>query len=147
MAARACAHPMRSDEEVARRNVENHLYEALNATDSPDFFLALREFNLVQGGQPAARRIKAFLERELKNYDPDGIRAEFGERVFDEGPVLRIGVEDTSFRRPTRGQLATASVLHTLVVPLLVASLALIPLIGLTMTWVWFGARDGRPPS
>lgn len=77
-----------SDEEVARQNVENHLYEAINATNSPNFFLALREFRIAQGGQPAARRLKAFLERELKNYDPDRIRAEFGERIFDEGPVL-----------------------------------------------------------
>lgn len=77
-----------SDEERARRNVENELYDAINQVHSPNFFLALRHFVIAPGGQPAARRIRAFLERELRKHDPATVSHFLAAHPGHEGPTL-----------------------------------------------------------
>jgi hypothetical protein len=61
----------KSDEDAARQRVRNLLLDAITSTPSPNFSLALQEFTIAPGKQPAPRRIRAFLERELPKYDPE----------------------------------------------------------------------------
>jgi hypothetical protein len=76
-----------SDKDAARSAVRAVLLDAINGVTSPNFFLALREFSIVPGKQPAARRLKAFLEKELPLINPDA--ADVADyRSFEDLPAL-----------------------------------------------------------
>ena len=76
------------DESVGQRSVEALLLDAINDTPSPNFFLHLREFHVVKGAQPAARKVRAFLLRELPKFDPDSIDLSTMSQPLEEGPSL-----------------------------------------------------------
>lgn len=86
----------KSDEQIARESMRNLLYDAINATKSPNFFLALRDFTIKEGRQPAARKISAFLEREVAKYEPDQVAQDLAQNVALEGPALVF--EDETIR-------------------------------------------------
>jgi hypothetical protein len=85
-----------SDDEVSRKNVEALLLDAINDTPSPHFFLHLRTFNVVRGTQPAARRVRAFLERELPKVDPDSVDLSAFAQPLEDGPSLLYVDENIS---------------------------------------------------
>lgn len=85
-----------SDDEASKRRVKNLLLDAINDISSRNFFLALKEFTVVPGKQPSAKKIKAFLERELAALDPDSIKLNELERPLRDGPGLSY--EDDSIR-------------------------------------------------
>jgi hypothetical protein len=86
----------KSDEDLSRERVKNLLLDAINATSSPNFFLALRDFTVKEGKQPVARRISAFLRREVVKFDPDRISEELTANSVLDGPVLVF--EDETIR-------------------------------------------------
>jgi hypothetical protein len=78
----------KSDEDLSRERVKSLLLDAINATSSPNFFLALRDFTVKEGKQPVARKISAFLRREVVKYDPDRVSEQLTANSVLEGPVL-----------------------------------------------------------
>ena len=79
-----------SDQDIARQRVKNLLLDAINSADSPNFFLDLRDFTIAPGSQPAARKIKAFLERELPKWDPDEVEKSVAGNAVNDGPILQF---------------------------------------------------------
>jgi len=79
----------KSDEDIARQTVKNLLMDAINSIKSPNFFLALEDFSITPGKQPAARKIKVFLERELLKYNPDDVARSLTTSPLG-GPVLEF---------------------------------------------------------
>lgn len=83
----------KSDEQSARENVKNLVLDAINTAHSPNFFLGIRKLTVKQGQQPAARRIIAFLERELERFHPDEVT--IGKAFADTPPLV---FEDSTVR-------------------------------------------------
>ncbi len=66
-----------SREQTAARARMNQVYDALNRMNSPNFFIGMTLAG-APSTTPPARRIRAFLERELSRLDPNEIVARYG---------------------------------------------------------------------
>lgn len=88
----------KSDSERSLENRINQLYDSLNQIDSPNFFLRINELNLKSKNQPSGKTIKRYLERELKNFDPEEITKQIqangldgtGTITFEDDNVLLV---------------------------------------------------------
>lgn len=60
-----------SKDEAGCRNQEDRIYDALNEIDSPNFFLKI-QIHERSAQAPSARRLRHFLQTQLRNLDPDG---------------------------------------------------------------------------
>ena len=76
-----------SDEEKGQRAVENRLYDYLDDLTSPYFF-PIVQLEIEPGVQPAAKRVKAFLKRELEEITPDLPPAGKVLRFRDDGVLI-----------------------------------------------------------
>ena len=79
-----------SDKEAAKQRVKGALIDAINSIDAPNFFLWLKDFTIKPGKQPAARKLKGFLKRELPKYDPDAVTKIITGSSVADGPLLRF---------------------------------------------------------
>ena len=79
----------------AERARQGLLYDEINKIDSPNFFLHVTSYRNPEGRQPSGRRVRAFLEREIKRFDPDHVTELYEERGLEALPALRY--EDGSF--------------------------------------------------
>lgn len=71
----------------------------------------------------------------------DSMRAQGASELQLEYFIEKKGLQDTSFRAPTRGEVRKASLVQNLVsYPLAVIGLLCIPM-GLVFTWVWLSGR------
>jgi len=75
-----------TDKSDLERSMENRiklLYDYLNTTDSPNFFLRINELNLKSEKQPSGKKIKKFLENELRKFDPNDITRQIQTHGLD----------------------------------------------------------------
>jgi hypothetical protein len=63
----------KSDKEKSNENRIDCFYDSLNSTDSPNFFLGIKELIFKTEKQPSTKKLIQYLERELKKYDADEI--------------------------------------------------------------------------
>lgn len=63
-----------TDKTNSERSIENRkkqFYDSLNTLESLNFYIYIRELELKSENQPSSKKIKIFLESELKKYNPD----------------------------------------------------------------------------
>ncbi len=75
--------------EAAEKARQGQLWEEINKVPSPNFFLQISTYEVLTNRQPSGRRIRSFLERELKKYDADQVTDDYelaGSRAL---PTLR----------------------------------------------------------
>jgi hypothetical protein len=86
-----------TDKTESERSLDNRihqLYDLLNQTDSPNFFLLIKELVLKSQNQPSAKAIKLHLENELKRYDPDLITMKIESIGFDGTDTITYEDDD-----------------------------------------------------
>jgi hypothetical protein len=66
-----------SDADISVENIKNRVYDALNRMNSPNFFIDIEEVKGAPTTDPPARKIRQFLEQQLKDLDPDAIARQF----------------------------------------------------------------------
>ena len=69
----------KSESEKAEENRINKLFDQINETNSPDFFLRIKELLLKTTKQPSGTKIVRFLENELPKHNPDTSAKQFTE--------------------------------------------------------------------
>jgi hypothetical protein len=70
-----------TDEEQSEKNKKGRLFDELNETNSPNFFICIDNLVLKSGNQPSGKKVRLFLESKLQNFNPD--EDEFHSRVYD----------------------------------------------------------------
>jgi hypothetical protein len=70
----------------AKRARNNTLYDEINKMKSQDFFLHIKSVTNPRGIQPSGRKVRDFLNRRLKDLNPDEIFEIIRERGFDAIP-------------------------------------------------------------
>ena len=75
--------------EAAEKARQGQLWDEINKVPSPNFFLQISTYEVLTNRQPSGRRIRSFLERELKKFDADQVTDDYelaGDRAL---PTLR----------------------------------------------------------
>jgi hypothetical protein len=73
----------KSDSERSNDNRVNQLYDSISQINSPNFLLKIDEIILKSSNQPSAKKIKKYIEEEIKNFDPDVIHEKIIRSEFD----------------------------------------------------------------
>lgn len=91
-----------TDKSDAQRSLEGRihiLYDILNETYSPNFFFRINELILKSDKQPSGKKIKAFLENRLPNFDPEKIQQQFlkdglegTDKIFFENEEIKLTI-------------------------------------------------------
>jgi hypothetical protein len=79
-----------SDESKSVKNKQSRLFDELNETNSPNFFICIDNLVLKSNSQPSGRKVRQFLENKLQKFNPDDY--EFNNKVFKS--VSDITYED-----------------------------------------------------
>lgn len=74
----------KTDSEKSMENRINSLYDQINKTKSPNFFLKINELIIKSKGQPSGNKIISFLEKELLKFDPEILSKRISEKGFDQ---------------------------------------------------------------
>jgi len=74
-----------SDEDTSAKTRENQVYDALNRTKSPNFFIGVKVHGASTTNPPGAK-MRRFLERKLSKLDPDMIAKQFEQGDFETLP-------------------------------------------------------------
>jgi hypothetical protein len=61
----------KTDAERALENKTNQIYDIVNQTDSPNFWLQIKKLNFITDKQPSAKKVVRFLESKLPEFNPD----------------------------------------------------------------------------
>ncbi|WKB81887.1 hypothetical protein QYR09_02350 [Cellulophaga lytica] len=61
----------KTDAERAFENKTNQIYDIVNQTDSPNFWLQIEKLNFKTDQQPSAKKIVRYLENKLPEHNPD----------------------------------------------------------------------------
>lgn len=61
----------KTDVERAYENKTNQIYDIVNQTNSPNFWLHIEKINFKTDQQPSAKKVVRYLEIKLPEYDPD----------------------------------------------------------------------------
>jgi hypothetical protein len=61
----------KTDSERAIENKTNQIYDMVNQTDSPNFFLQIEKLNFKTEQQPSAKKVVRYLEIKLPEHNPD----------------------------------------------------------------------------
>ncbi|MCL5247576.1 hypothetical protein M4I21_17270 [Cellulophaga sp. 20_2_10] len=61
----------KTDSERALENKTNQIYDIVNQTDSPNFFLQIEKLNFKTEQQPSAKKVVRYLESKLPEHNPD----------------------------------------------------------------------------
>ncbi|GGX10135.1 hypothetical protein [Aquimarina muelleri] len=61
----------KTDAERTLENKTNQIYDIVNQTDSPNFWLQIEKLNFKTDQQPSAKKVVRYLESKLPEYNPD----------------------------------------------------------------------------
>ncbi len=86
----------KSDSERSVANLHGQLYDQLNETKSPNFFLQIKDIEFKSNKAPSGRKIRRYLENELVKFDPDIIEAKLKTQGLNS--VDTINFEDESVK-------------------------------------------------
>jgi nucleoid DNA-binding protein len=84
----------KTDAERAIDNMTNQIYDLVNQTNSPNFFLHIEELNFKKGNQPSSKKVVRYLESKLPEYNPDLVLANIDALGINATPIIRF--EDES---------------------------------------------------
>ena len=84
-----------SQDETAKERMIAQLYDSLNKTESPNFFVAV-ELNGTPTTSPPGKRLRQELERWLSTLDPDDLRHRLETGGFDNLPSFEWSYQDWS---------------------------------------------------
>lgn len=86
----------KSDAEKSLENRKKELYDQINKTNSPNFFLYIKELYLKTNNQPKGRKVIGYLENELSKYDPDEITQNLQDNNFEH--YVTLNYEDVDLK-------------------------------------------------
>jgi hypothetical protein len=75
-----------SAKQQAEESMKAGLYDQINKTNSPDFFLFIKHMHLHKEKQPSAKKLIRFLNEKLKSLDPDTIYKQFSKGGLNSLP-------------------------------------------------------------
>lgn len=81
-----------TDEEKSAKNKQNRLFDELNKTNSPNFFICIDNVVLKSGSQPSGRKVRLFLESKLQNFNPDD--DEFQNKLYSAASDITYEDDD-----------------------------------------------------
>lgn len=80
----------RTDAERAYENKKNQIYDILNKTDSPNFWLKINKIGFKTDNQPSAKKVVRFLENKLPEYNPDIVMESLKKDGYKGIPLLHF---------------------------------------------------------
>lgn len=80
----------RTDAERAYENKKRQIYDILNKTNSPNFWLKISKINFKTNNQPSAKKVVRFLENKLPEYNPDAAMENLKNDGYKGIPLLHF---------------------------------------------------------
>ncbi len=107
-----------NDDAGDRNPNQDVIYDVIDSVACPDFFILVRESNLESGKNPAVRRLRAFLDREIERLDADSLLWEaesslvnpsYPTRSYEDDGVM-IEFEFVPRKRHARGRVGVPNI-------------------------------------
>ncbi len=84
----------KTDAERAIENKTNEVYDIVNKTNSPNFYLGIESLNFKTDKQPSAKKIVRYLEKELPKFNPEIIKYNIEQMGIEEFPQIHFEDDD-----------------------------------------------------